>query len=208
MGVTHERFMQGMSFHEYLAQMQQNQEKFAENYNGAELDGEAVQFVCNLNVPLNVLIITEDWCGDALTYVPVFGRLAECSDCWTLKVFLRDQNLDLADQYLKEGKYRSVPVFVFFDEEMNEVGCFIERPSAVNTERQHLIDTWAERHADVIAPGRPYVDQTPEGQALLAEPLRELRMGRLRRWQQVCVEEIVKILRPLEREPVGAAQAG
>jgi Thioredoxin len=206
MGVTHERFAQGMSFDEYRAQMQQNQEKFADNYNGAELDSAAVQFVCNLDVPLNVMIITEDWCGDALTYVPVFGRLAECSDCWTLKVFLRDQNLDLADQYLKEGKHRSVPVFVFFDEDMHEVGCFIERPGAVNAERQHLIDTWAEHHPDVITPGRPYAEQSPEGQALLAEPLRELRLGRLRRWQQACVDEIVQILRPLEREPAGVGR--
>jgi hypothetical protein len=206
MGVTHERFAQGMSFEEYMAQMQQNQEKFATNYQEAELDGAAVQFVCNLNVPLNVMVLTEDWCGDALTYVPVFGRLAECSECWNLKVFLRDQNLDLADQYLKEGRYRSVPVFVFFDEAMHEVGCFIERPGAVNAGRQHLIDTWAERHADVITAGRPYAEQSPEGQALLAEPMRELRLGRMRRWQQACVEEIVRILRPLEREAVGAGR--
>ncbi len=204
MAVTQERFAQGLSFQEYIAQMQQNQEKFVDNYDQAELAGDAVNFVCNLNVPLNVMIITEDWCGDALTYVPVFGRLAECSDCWDMKVFLRDQNLDLADQYLKEGKYRAVPVFVFFDENMNELGSFIERPGSVNAERQHLIDTWAERHSDVIAPGRAYTDQSPEGQALLAEPLRELRMGRLRRWQQACVEEIMHILSRLEREPVGA----
>lgn len=203
MKITHERFAQGLSFEEYRAQMQQNQEKFAENYNGAELDGAAVNFVCNLDMPLNVLIITEDWCGDALTYVPVFGRLSECSECWNLKVFLRDQNPDLADQYLKEGLYRSVPVFVFFDEAMNEIGCFIERPGSVNAERQHLIDTWAEQHPDVIQAGRPYNDQPPEGQALLAEPMRELRLGRLRRWQQACVEEIVSILRPLEQMPVG-----
>jgi hypothetical protein len=89
---------------------------------------------------------------------------------------------------------------------MHEVGCFIERPGAVNAERQYLIDTWAERNPDVIQAGRPYAEQSPEGQALLAEPLRELRLGRLRRWQQACVDEIMNILRPLEREPVGAGR--
>jgi hypothetical protein len=34
------------------------------------------------------------------------------------------------DQYLKKGLYRSIPVFVFFDEHMNEVARFIEsRPA-------------------------------------------------------------------------------
>src|SRR5438045_3265415 len=102
MAVTHERFMQGMTFADYMAGMQENAERFAANYAEAELDSAAAQFVCDLNVPLKVLILTEDWCGDALAYVPVFGRLAACTDCWTLRVFRRDENLDLADQYLKE----------------------------------------------------------------------------------------------------------
>jgi hypothetical protein len=30
-------------------------------------------------------------------------------------------------QYLKDGRHRSIPVFVFFDERMNELARFIER---------------------------------------------------------------------------------
>lgn len=200
MAVTHERFAQGMSFHEYMAQMRENQEKFAQNYSEAAIDGAVREFVCDLGVPLNVMIITEDWCGDALTYVPVFGRLAECSDCWTVRVFLRDQNLDLADQYLKEGRYRSVPVFVFFDQDMTELGCFVERPRSVNEERQTLIDTLAAEYP-AIQPGRPYVDQPPAAQEVLAEPLRALRLGSVPRWQAACVQEIVSILKRAELEP-------
>ena len=200
MAVSRERFEQGMTFHEYVAQMRENGEKFAQNYTEAVIDDAAREFVCDLAVPLNVGIITEDWCGDALTYVPVFGRLAECSDCWNVRVFLRDQNLDLADQYRKEGIYRSVPVFVFFDAEMNELGCFIERPRAVNEERQTLIDTLAAEYP-AIQPGRPYAEQPPEVQQVLAEPLRALRLGSLPRWQAACVQEIVSILKRAEQEP-------
>ncbi len=47
-----------------------------------------------------------------------------------MRIFLRDANPDLMDQYLKNGLYRSIPVFVFFDEDMNELARFIEqRPS-------------------------------------------------------------------------------
>jgi hypothetical protein len=206
MAVTYERFTQGLSFREYMEQMQENREKFAQNYVGAELDGGAMTYVCNLNVPLNVLVLTEDWCGDALTYVPVFGRLAECSDCWTLKVFLRDQNLDLADQFLKENKYRAVPVFVFFDEAMRELGHFIERPGSVNQERQALIDQLAAEHPEAIQPGLPYAEQSEAGQRLLAEPMRTLRLESMQRWQRACVEEVVAIVRQIaqEKNAVGA----
>ena len=48
-----------------------------------------------------------------------------------MRVFLRDKNPDLMDQYLNQGIYRSIPVFAFFDEQMNEVERFIERPPKV-----------------------------------------------------------------------------
>jgi len=48
-----------------------------------------------------------------------------------MRVFLRDKNPDLMDQYLNQGIYRSIPVFAFFDEQMNEVARFIERPPKV-----------------------------------------------------------------------------
>ena len=45
-----------------------------------------------------------------------------------MRVFLRDKNPDLMDQYLNQGMFRSIPVFAFFDEDMNEVARFVERP--------------------------------------------------------------------------------
>ena len=80
---------------------------------------------------LNVLVITEDWCGDALTNLPVLARMVEGAPNVEMRVFLRDQNPDLMDQYLNRGLFRSIPVFVFFDEDMNEVARFIERPPKI-----------------------------------------------------------------------------
>ena len=36
------------------------------------------------------------------------------------------------DQYLKRGVYRTIPVFVFFDERMNELARFVERQDVVS----------------------------------------------------------------------------
>ncbi|HLY29631.1 MAG TPA: thioredoxin family protein, partial [Ktedonobacterales bacterium] len=109
MAVTAERFAQGMTYDEYTAQMKQNREQFEANEQETTIRPEDVAFFKALPEPLNVLVITEDWCGDALANVPVLGRLARETGTLNLRIFLRDQNLDLADQYLKEGKYRSVP---------------------------------------------------------------------------------------------------
>ncbi len=53
-------------------------------------------------------------------------------------MFLRDANPDVMDQYLKRGLYRTIPVFVFFDEHMNELGRFMERQDVV-TELRTLL---------------------------------------------------------------------
>jgi hypothetical protein len=58
-----------------------------------------------------------------------------------LRVFLRDRNPDITDQFLKHGRYRTIPVFVFFDEAMSELARFIERPPVSGEGlEQHLKD--------------------------------------------------------------------
>jgi selT/selW/selH-like putative selenoprotein len=130
MPISRERFEQGLSYSDYKAQMKVNQERFLASESSAELDAADVAFFAGLP-QLNVVVITEDWCGDAIANVPLLGRLAEASPNLNLRVFLRDQNLDIMDQYLKEGKYRSIPVFVFFDEDFRELGHWIETPKAI-----------------------------------------------------------------------------
>ena len=74
-----------------------------------------------------VLVITEDWCGASLASVPFVIKLVEGMPGVEMRIFLRDENPDLMDQFLKNGLYRSIPVIVFLDEHMNEVARFIER---------------------------------------------------------------------------------
>ena len=129
--VTRERFLQGMTFQQYLDQMGTNKEKFLEFFGEVKIWPEDRDAFRKLGKKLNVLVITEDWCGDALYNFPVLAKLLEGNPSVEMRVFLRDQNPDLMDQYLNQGIYRSIPVFAFFDENMNELARFIERPPKV-----------------------------------------------------------------------------
>lgn len=132
MTVSRERFEQGMSYDAYKAQMTRNQERFEETERTVKLSADDVAYFQALPQPLNVLVIAEDWCGDVIANVPVLGRLAEASGKLKLSIFLRDQNLDLIDQYLNKGEFRSIPVFVLFDANFNEIGHWIERPAKMS----------------------------------------------------------------------------
>lgn len=165
--VTKERFMQGMTFQQYLDQMGTNKEKFLEFLKEIEIRPEDREALRKLGKKLNALVITEDWCGDALYNVPVLAKLVEGNPNVEMRVFLRDKNPDLMDQYLNQGIYRSIPVFAFFDENMNEVARFIERP--------------------------PKVTEVIEKKML--EVRRALRAERLPEWRQAVVDEVRTLLK-------------
>ena len=167
--VTKERFKQGMTFQQYLDQMGTNKEKFAQFLEEIKIRPEDREGLRKklAGKKVNVLVITEDWCGDALYNVPVLARLVEGLGDVEVRVFLRDQNPDLMDQYLNQGTYRSIPVFAFFDENMNEIARFIERP--------------------------PKVTEIIEQKML--EMRRALRAQHLEEWRQAVVDEVRGLLK-------------
>jgi len=121
--ISPEQFTQGLTYDAYKAQMTRNQERFAANEQQVVLDPAAVAAARGLRQPLNVLVLAEDWCGDVIDNLPILGSLAAAAGGkLDVRVFLRDQRLDLMDQYLKGGEFRSIPVFVFFDQGFNELG--------------------------------------------------------------------------------------
>jgi hypothetical protein len=129
--VTRERFEQGMTLQQYLDQMGTNKDTFVKFLSEIEIRPEDREALARLGKKLKVMVITEDWCGDALYNVPVLAKLVEGNPDIELRVFLRDKNPDLIGQYLNQGMYRSIPVFAFFDENMNEVARMIERPARI-----------------------------------------------------------------------------
>ncbi len=131
MTITRERFEQGLTYREFRGQMTRNQERFDETERTVSLADDDVAFFAGLPAPLKVAVIAEDWCGDVIANLPVLQRLAAASGKLELRIFLRDQNPDIMDQYLNAGQFRSIPVFIFMDEQFNELGHWIERPASM-----------------------------------------------------------------------------
>lgn len=59
------------------------------------------------------LIITESWCGDAAQTMPMMNKVAQTAGV-PLKVVLRDENLELMDQFLTNGG-RSIAKLILVD---------------------------------------------------------------------------------------------
>lgn len=175
MAVTRERFESAMTYDQYKQQMTRNRERLQQNEREVVVSPGDLAAFQRLPRPLNVLVLAEDWCGDVIANVPVLGRLAQESGKLNVRVFLRDQNLDLMDQFLKEGKYRSIPVFAFFDEEFAEVGRFVERPENVTQLRNQKRRELHAQHPEYGSPETPIDQLSEEARAGLMQWMATLR---------------------------------
>lgn len=79
-----------------------------------------------------LLVIAEDWCGDASNTVPIIAKLVSLAPGLELRVILRDENPELMDRYLTNGA-RSVPIVIALDERFQEVGHWGPRPTQLQT---------------------------------------------------------------------------
>ncbi len=195
MAVTQERFNEGLTYQQYVDQMTQNKDRFVENEGKVQLKPDDVAAFKNLPEKLNVLVIAEDWCGDVIAGLPVLGKLAEASGTLNIRVFLRDQNEDVMNQYLKDGQFKSIPVIVFFDQQMRELGHFIERPAAQTAESTAARNAFFAAHPEFNAAQNAAAgDLSPEARQAWGAASTNLRAERAPAWNQLLVDELKKIV--------------
>ncbi|MFQ5679748.1 MAG: thioredoxin family protein [Gemmatimonadota bacterium] len=77
-----------------------------------------------------LLVLAEDWCGDASNTVPVLVRFAEALPNVDLRILKRDENLELMDRWLTNGS-RSIPLALVLDSDFEPVGRWGPRPAVL-----------------------------------------------------------------------------
>jgi thiol-disulfide isomerase/thioredoxin len=138
--VTPERFAQGLGYGEYTAGMKVNQDRFQQFYESITLSSDDSAFFRKaVHGAPKVLAISEDWCPDCYRNMPVMARIAEASGM-EMRVFARDEHPDIMDEFLKEGQYQSIPVFVFYTPDHEYIGHWIERPAIVYVEQAKVAE--------------------------------------------------------------------
>jgi len=195
------RFATGLTYDEYKRQMTRNLDRIEANEGRVAIDPDDLEAFRSLNGPIHVLALAEDWCGDVIANLPVLGALARQSGTLDLRIFLRDQNKDLMQRYLNQGKFESIPVFVFFDDAFNELGVFTERPASVTERRVEQRKQIHAEHPEFGAYGG-----SPDA---LAEDVRARLTAEIMRRRDDDIpwanREVVRALREIvERSPAAA----
>jgi hypothetical protein len=125
--VNEARYLAAPTFSEYLETVDKNAELWHGVYERVRLPQDLVEEARAVPGRWSLLALSEDWCGDAVNTLPVVARLAE-SVGWDFRVLLRDENDDVMDAHLTDGRSRSIPVVIVYDADLEEVGWWGPRP--------------------------------------------------------------------------------
>lgn len=169
-----DRYLGAMEFGEMLATVTKNEELWASVWRRSDVDDAVVRRLGALGGAWHLLVLSEDWCGDAVNSVPYVARLAELAPNADVRVLARDRNPDLMDAHLT-GTSRSIPVVIVLDESYAEVGWWGPRPAA--------LQAW------VMGPGKE-LEQDAK--------YREVRAWYARDKGRTTVEEIVGLIERAE----------
>ncbi|HET9016663.1 MAG TPA: thioredoxin family protein [Thermomicrobiaceae bacterium] len=190
MPISRERFAAGLTAEEFAAQMTRNQERFEANLAAMDeliTDDDRAYF---RDHPVAIAAIAEDWCTDVIQFLPPVIALAREVPEVELRVFLRDQNHDLIDQYLKQGKFRSIPVFVVHDRAWHELGHFIERPAEVTREMAEETRRFASAHPEIEGVTRAYENMPEETRKAVSQNSSRYRWDNMLRWDRIFLDEL------------------
>ena len=120
---------QAHTFDRYLCgEVERNRSLWEGIYERARTPAWALQRARDIGGRWKLLVLAEDWCGDASNTVPVLARLAERVPGWELRVIKRDESPEVMDRFLTNGT-RSIPIAIILDEAFAPVGTWGPRPA-------------------------------------------------------------------------------
>ncbi|NLG62876.1 MAG: thioredoxin family protein [Candidatus Cloacimonetes bacterium] len=124
------RFEGAQTLPEFIEGAEQNRELWRSIYSRATISETLLELARALPGKRYLLVLLEDWCGDAFNSVPWLARLADAvPEKLELRVLRRDENLDLMDAHLSPTGGRAIPVVMVLDESFEEIGWWGSRPA-------------------------------------------------------------------------------
>jgi hypothetical protein len=117
----------GIPYSRFVQEAEKNVSLWEGVYRTSTIPKWAKEEACDRGQNLRLLVLAEDWCGDASNTVPILARLGDEAECLEMRVIKRDENPVVMDRYLTNGT-RSIPIVIAVDGDFNERGHWGPRP--------------------------------------------------------------------------------
>jgi hypothetical protein len=132
MPFTAEDWDAAVSWEDYLAAVEEKADVWRSAWRRAAITDADRQRLESLPGPRRVLVLSEDWCGDAARSVPVIVRAVRAAPGCELRVIDIESRPGLMEAHLSRNA-RAIPVAVVQDADGNDLGWWGPRPAALQT---------------------------------------------------------------------------
>ncbi len=123
------RYQAAFQFPAYLGSVTKNADVWQAMYRTAYVPPDVVERLRRSAREMRLLLLSEDWCSDCFSAVPLIARLTDAAGT-ELRVLARDANLDLMDAHLTSGT-RSIPILMVLDSDYQVRAWWGPRPAAL-----------------------------------------------------------------------------
>ena len=124
-----DRYEQAVTFEDFIAATRVHHDLWRDMTARARVPEEIIARARQIPTTRRLLVLLEDWCGDAVNSIPVLAALARDVPQLDLRVLARDEHLDLMDTHLSPAGARAIPVVIVLDESFAECGWWGSRPA-------------------------------------------------------------------------------
>lgn len=119
---------ESIGYGKFVEEARKNRPLWEGVYRMARIPPWAVEQACAHAGRSRLLVIAEDWCGDASNTVPVLAKLGDEAECLEMRLIKRDEHSEVMDRYLTNGT-RSIPIVIALNEAYEEIGHWGPRPA-------------------------------------------------------------------------------
>lgn len=117
-----------LPYRQFVDEAKKNQGLWRGVHQATRIPEWAWREACASGHGVRLLVLAEDWCGDASNIVPILAKLGDEADCLEMRVIRRDEYPHVMDRYLTNGS-RSIPMVIALDDGFRELGHWGPRPT-------------------------------------------------------------------------------
>jgi len=128
-----ELYRSGVEFEAFLASAEKRKETWERHYTEGDVDPNLVARATAVPGTWRILAIAEDSCSDSVSTIPFLALLAERAENVELRVIDSNAGSALMSLHRTPDGRGATPTVLVLDEAFEIVGCWVERPSELQT---------------------------------------------------------------------------
>jgi hypothetical protein len=128
-----ELYASGLPFPEFLVQADRRKAMWNDHYEGGEVAETLLSRARAIEGTWRILAVAEDWCSDSVNTIPYLARLTEQVDGIEMRIIDSEVGREIMESHRTPDGRPATPTVLILNEAYEEAGCWVERPSDLQT---------------------------------------------------------------------------